>query len=144
MEQLSENRHLVPTDFVTDTHGLIWYLEDSPFLGAQAQQAFDSCDRGESLIYVPIICLVELIYLQEKGRITPALFQQFQDELLAGNTGFLLADLTLEVTNALARIPRNDVPDMPDRIITATALHLRLPLISRDRRIQLAYLQTIW
>lgn len=38
------------TDFVTDTHGLIWYLEDSPLLGAQAQQAFDACDRGDCFI----------------------------------------------------------------------------------------------
>lgn len=27
------------------------------------------------------------------------------------------------------------VPDMPDRIIAATALHLNLPLLSRDRQI---------
>jgi len=41
-------------------------------------------------------------------------------------------------------VPRAEVPDMPDRIIAATALHLGLPLISRDRKIQLAGLQTIW
>ena len=33
---------------------------------------------------------------------------------------------------------------MPDRTIAATALHLGLPLISRDRKIQLAGLQMIW
>ena len=33
---------------------------------------------------------------------------------------------------ALRRIPRDLVPDMPDRIIGATAMHLELPLITRD------------
>jgi predicted nucleic acid-binding protein len=32
---------------------------------------------------------------------------------------------------------------MPDRIIAATALHLGLPLISRDRKIQLSGVNTI-
>ncbi len=33
---------------------------------------------------------------------------------------------------------------MPDRIIAATALHLGLPLVTRDRRLQAAIIQTIW
>jgi PIN domain nuclease of toxin-antitoxin system len=123
------------TDCVTDTHGLIWYLEDSPLLGAQAQRAFDACDREECRIYVPTICLVEIIYLQEKGRIPSHLLTQFQTELYAGDNGLLLADLTLAVTAALASIARTEIPDMPDRIVAATALHLGLPLISRDQRI---------
>ncbi len=132
------------TDYVTDTHGLIWYLEDSPRLGEQAQLAFDACDRGECAIYIPTICLVEIIYLQEKGRISSSLIDALQKELSAGQTGLFLTDLTFAVTSALATIPRAGVPDMPDRIIAATALYLGLPLISRDRRIKLSLLNTIW
>jgi len=33
---------------------------------------------------------------------------------------------------------------MPDRIIAATALHLGVPLISRDRRISLSAVATVW
>jgi predicted nucleic acid-binding protein len=51
-------------DLVTDTHGLIWYLEDSPRLGRAARDVFDACDRGEGVIYVPTICLVEIVYLR--------------------------------------------------------------------------------
>jgi predicted nucleic acid-binding protein len=35
----------------------------------------------------------------------------------------------------MRRIPRKQVPDMHDRIIGATALHLDLPLITRDRNL---------
>jgi predicted nucleic acid-binding protein len=33
---------------------------------------------------------------------------------------------------------------MPDRIIAATALALGLPLVTRDRKIRAADLETIW
>jgi len=131
-------------DFVTDTHGLIWYLEDSPRLGPAVRKAFDTCDRGEIIVHVPTICLVEIIYLQEKGRIPADLKAQLDAELRAGTSGLVLADLTAEVASAVARVPRAEVPDMPDRIIAATALYLDLPLISRDSKIQLSDVNTIW
>jgi PIN domain nuclease of toxin-antitoxin system len=134
----------MPTDYVTDTHGLIWYLEDSPLLGLHAKAAFDACDSGECIIYIPTICLIEIVYLEEKGRIAPNLFAQLRAELAAGSTGLRLADLTLDVAASLAGISRSEVPDMPDRIVAATALHLGLPLISRDRKIQLSSVPSLW
>ena len=132
------------TRYVTDTHGLIWYLEDNPRLGVEAKAAFDACDQGMALIYVPTICLVELVYLCEKGRIPEALWEQFHAELVRGTTGLVLADLNSEVVDALRRIPRDAVPDMPDRIIAATALNFGVPLISRDRKIVSSGLSTLW
>ncbi|MGB7713317.1 MAG: hypothetical protein WBL95_27930 [Microcoleus sp.] len=35
------------SDAVTDTHALIWYLEDSPRLGATANRGFDECDHTQ-------------------------------------------------------------------------------------------------
>jgi PIN domain nuclease of toxin-antitoxin system len=129
---------------VKDTHALIWYLEDSPRLSLAANQTFEQCDRGEIVIYIPTICLIEIIYLQEKGCISPELKSQLDTELLAGNNGFILADLTAEVVNVLATVPRTAVPDLPDRIIAATAFHLGLPLISCDRRMPLTGISLIW
>ncbi|MCP4368728.1 MAG: type II toxin-antitoxin system VapC family toxin [Deltaproteobacteria bacterium] len=132
------------TDFVTDTHALIWYLQDSPRLSSAAQTAFDACDKGEAIIYIPTICLVEIIYLQEKGRIPPDLLTQFEAELQAGEIGLVIVDLTDEVAKAIKGVPRTKVPDMPDRIIAATALHLEIPLLSRDRKIRFSTVKTVW
>jgi PIN domain nuclease of toxin-antitoxin system len=132
------------SDAVTDTHGLIWYLEDSPRLGSEASKVFEACSSGEAIIYVPTICLVELVYLQEKGRIPADLMTQLHVELQAGTSDLMLADLTVDIVDTLVRVPRSVVPDMPDRIIAATALHLNLPLISRDRKIQCSSVLTIW
>ncbi|MFB2982491.1 type II toxin-antitoxin system VapC family toxin [Microseira sp. BLCC-F43] len=131
-------------DCVTDTHALIWYLEDSPRLGTNASQIFTACKQGELIIWVLTIWLVEIIYLPERNRIPLELKERFNAELQAGNSGLVLADLTREVVEAVEQVPRNLVPDMPDRIIVATALSLNLPLITRDARIRMASVNTAW
>lgn len=72
-------------DYVTDTHSLTWYLEDSPRPGPAARECFEACDRGESTIHVPTICLVEIIYLQEKGRIPAEMKRLLDEELRSGS-----------------------------------------------------------
>ena len=129
---------------VTDTHALIWYLENDPRLGPDASRVFDDCDRGQAIVHVPTMCLIEIVYLQEKGRIPIHLKTAFENKLKAGASGLVVADLTAGVVDALARIPRTEVPEMPDRIIAATALHLGLPLMSRDHRIRASIVTTIW
>ena len=44
----------------------------------------------------------------------------------------------------LRQVDRSQIPDLPDRIIAATALYLNVPVISRDRGIQLSSIDTIW
>lgn len=132
------------SNLVTDTHALIWYLEDSTRLSPTANQAFEECERGEIVIYIPTICLVEIVYLQEKGRISADMKSQLDAALIAGTSGMILANLTDEVVTALATITRDSVPDMPDRIIAATAKYLGLPLISRDTRMPLSGVSIIW
>ena len=52
--------------------------------------------------------------------------------------------LDRRIAEALTRIDRLQVPDMPDRIIAATALHLGIPLMSRDGKIRASVVTTIW
>lgn len=52
----------------------------------------------------------------------------------------LIGDIAL----AMRSIPREQIPDMPDRIVAATAVSLNVPILSRDGRIQRAIAQTIW
>ena len=54
------------------------------------------------------------------------------------------AAFTSEIVDAMRRVPRTDVPDMPDRIVAATALYFDVPVISRDGRIRSSNVQTVW
>jgi len=44
----------------------------------------------------------------------------------------------------MRRVPREQVPDLPNRIVAATALYFNVPVISRDSRILASDLTTIW
>ena len=44
--------------------------------------------------------------------------------------------LTLEVALAMVLVPRDEIPDMPDRIVAATAGAHKLPLVSADSHIR--------
>lgn len=125
---------------VIDTHAIVWYFLKSGNLSATALAAID---RAES-VYVASISIVEIIYLNEKGKLPAVALERLIQALGDINTGGLVVPLSLEIAQAIAQIPRDVVPDMPDRIITATAFYLNLPLVSCDSKIQAANIQTIW
>jgi predicted nucleic acid-binding protein len=52
----------------------------------------------------------------------------------------LLVEISFDrnIALTLRQVDRSQIPDLPDRIIAATALYLNVPVISRDRRIQLS------
>jgi predicted nucleic acid-binding protein len=54
------------SDYVADTHALLWYLTDSPRLGPNASAAFDDAANGKSTIYISAIVVAELYYLNKK------------------------------------------------------------------------------
>jgi PIN domain nuclease of toxin-antitoxin system len=60
--------------------------------------------------------------------------------------GAVLRELPFDraVAVILPAVDRRQVPDLPDRIIAATAQMHGVPLISRDRAIHLSGLSTIW
>lgn len=60
------------------------------------------------------------------------------------NSIFVEATFGRDVAQAMRLIDRALIPELPDRIIAATALHLGIPLISRDHKIQASGLLTLW
>lgn len=90
------------------------------------------------------ITLVEAIYLVERGRIPGETLPLIVGALQQPDSVFVQVPFDLEVAQALQQVSRAHIPDMPDRIVAATALHLSVPVISRDGRIQASSIQTIW
>jgi len=128
---------------VVDTHTVIWHLTEPQHLSATASVAVDAAEANGA-IYVSAVTLIELVYLIEKGRIAADFLKLLRASLDDPTTAFQLIDVNRAIADTLASIPRALVPDMPDRIIAATALHLNLPLVTRDRRMQTANIKTIW
>ena len=125
---------------LTDTHSIIWYLREPEQLSPAAKTALQDGDP----IYLATITVVEIRYLIEKGRIPEEALQRL-DRALDEDDGVLrLIALDRDIARALYRIQRGIVPDMPDRIIAATALYLGVPLVTRDAAIRAAPITTIW
>jgi PIN domain nuclease of toxin-antitoxin system len=93
---------------------------------------------------ISVISLVETIYLVERGRVPLEGFRKLEATLRDPTSGLVVVPVDEDVAQAVFKIPRQTVPDMPDRIIAATALRHNLPLITRDARIQGASIKTIW
>jgi PIN domain nuclease of toxin-antitoxin system len=129
---------------VADTHAFLWDLLDSSRLSVAARRAFDAAREGGWLVYVSAISPVEITYLSEKGRLTPDVPGRVGRALSDPESAVAVVALDLTIAEALREIPRDAVPDMPDRIIAATALHLGLPLVTKDRRLQALAVETIW
>ncbi|WP_121969235.1 PIN domain-containing protein [Leptolyngbya sp. BC1307] len=130
---------------VADTHAVIWFLRNAKQLSDNAATAMDGAIQSNQPIYIASISLVEMVYLTERDRIPAAAFEKLMATLDKPISTFEVVPLDLTITLELASIDRAIVPEMPDRIIAATAQSLGLPLVTRDRSIQnLSTLKTIW
>lgn len=127
-------------EYVTDTIGLVLYLEKRK-LTPQVKQIFQDTEKASTVVFIPAIVFAEILYLSEKNRIHTSLRDVFQH--LQKYDHFKEFPLTLAVMQAAAQI--NDVPELHDRLIAATARLQNAPLITNDLIIQASKsLQTVW
>ena len=133
------------SSLVIDTHAAIWYFAKSPRMSVAARaEVNDAIAQGDRIL-LPSISIVEIVYLIEKKRLIPQTLASLMQKLKLPDNTFAVQDLTADISQTLAEIPRSIVPDMPDRIIAATALHLGLPLVTSDRNISnLTNISTVW
>jgi len=129
---------------VADTHTTIWYVYNDLRLSAPARSFIEQTATAGHQIGISAITFAEIVYLVEKGRILPDVFDRVTDALDRSDSVFVELPYTRKVAGTMRSIARTAVPDMPDRIIAATALHAGVPVISRDYRIRVSLVATIW
>jgi PIN domain nuclease of toxin-antitoxin system len=129
---------------VGDTHTIIWWLFDSSKLSVRALQFMRSATASSDKIAISSITLIEVVYLIEKGRIPLETLTAMAQIIRTPNGPFEEVPVSLHVARTLNEVDVAKVSDMPDRIIAATAVHLNVPVISKDGKIQLSGLATIW
>ena len=129
---------------VADTHAALWLLFGDPRLSATAKHFFETAAASHSKILLSPISLAEVVYLMEKNRLPVSAFDDLRTVLRNPKHVLEEAPFTVDIAQAMRQIPRDAVPDMPDRIIAATAVYLSVPLVSRDGRIRASNVQTVW
>lgn len=129
---------------VADTHAALWHLYDDPRLSVNAGLLIDEATVARQSVAVSSIRLVEIVYLVEKGRIPPTAYEDVIAALADPEHVFVEVPLSVGIAGSMRGVSSPEIPDMPDRIIAATALHYGVPLLSRDRLIRASSVQTIW
>ncbi len=123
-----------------DAHALIWYtdVKSNRYLSSRAMDAITSAER-EGIIYVPIIVLLEILSVIEKGRY-PLDF----DALLLDierNTSYQIVPFDTDLLKMAMRLPGLE---LHDRVIAATAMLTNSVLVSRDREIRASGVPVVW
>ena len=129
---------------LADTHAVIWYIVEPERLSRAAREELDGAAIAGDLVLISAISLVDMAYLTDKGRLPEAVLQRLQAHLASTTPVIAAVPLDEAIAQAVRSIPRDLVPDMPDRVIAATALHMALPLVTRDQRIRSAEITTVW
>ncbi len=128
-------------DYLADTVAIVRHLRQHPALGREAASVLQEADEGRHRIYLSAITLMEVLYLSEAGRIDLPL-----DELVttvSRSRNYEVVPVDADVT--LAAVGIDDVPELHDRIIVATAQYLRVPILTGDRVIAASqHVETLW
>ncbi len=129
---------------VLDTHVWLWWISNPEYLPPPAQQAIDQA-VSESGIIISSISTWEVALLIEKERLELSIdvrdwVRKTEDLPFVG---FMPVDNTIALRSV--SLPDNFHPDPADRIITATAMTMGLPLVTKDDKIiNYRHVKTIW
>jgi len=128
---------------VTDTHALLFHAVQPAKLGRRAAAHFASCERQQALTYVPVAVVWEVAFLARAGRgdLRRSARGFFAD--LFSNPSYQPYEMSMEQAFIAAEIGAGRDPF--DALITAAAIDLDLPLITRDESIVLSKrVKTLW
>ena len=128
---------------VADTHALVFHAAGGGRLGPKARAHFDACERGQSIVYVPVVVMWEVSLLARAVRINLHRSLSAFCEDLFSNPGYQPLPLTPE--QVLLADEMRFTRDPFDALIVAVARDLRLPLITRDNAIrESGVVRVIW
>jgi PIN domain nuclease of toxin-antitoxin system len=129
---------------VLDTHIWLWWISNPDQLSPAARDAIDLAVTGKGVI-ISSISVWEVALLVKKGRLK--LSVEVRDWVRKTEdlpfVRFVPVDNTITLRSV--DLPDNFHPDPADRIITATAMTMGLPLVTKDDKIRnYQHLKTIW
>lgn len=126
--------------YVCDTMAVVLWMEKrkrSPLV----RSIFDSVENGEVKLNIPAIVLAEVGYLAERKRIETTLADITQ--IVKKHINIRIIPLDLEIISSAFKI--TDIPELHDRLISATAMIMNQELITNDKIIiDSKFIKTIW
>lgn len=127
--------------YLANTHALFWYIKGDPRLSTAAKYVFEKAERGEISIIIPTISLLELLFICKKKN-TVGEFREML-KTIHNSINYVIHDLDFYVV--LACIDLDNITEIHDRVITATATMTGAKIITNDRNItESGYADVLW
>ncbi len=127
-------------EFLADAVAIVRHMRKRGMV-SRAAQILDEADSGQHTIYLSVITLMEVLYLSERKRIDLHL-RELVDRV-AGSPNYSIVPIGSEIIVTAEEI--NDVPELHDRVLVATAKWLQVPILTPDRVIARSrHAQVIW
>lgn len=131
--------------YIADTHTIIWYVVEPKRLSRAIKSIFKRTENYTDQIIVPSIVIVETTMLVQRQKVSELALGFLTSLSEDAEASIRVYPLTLAVAEAAGHFGPAAIPELADRIIAATALHLGLPLLTADPAIQSSDLiETIW
>ena len=130
---------------ILDTHALVWWVNGSESLSANARQAIDDTLTSDSEVLISSISAWEIAMLINKGRLILSMdVASWLDEVSQiDGVRFVPVDNEIGIKSTL--LPSEFHKDPADRLIVATARKHAIPVVTADEKlIQYAHVKTIW
>jgi len=136
--RFSDSRELDMAEaYVLDAHAFAHYMTDD--LPKRADAILERVERQESYIVIPAIAIAELIYVFERTKSEPKIWEMFERiDIYPCFSIYPLDEKVLKI------IPDVKLPELHDRIIVATYIAVKAEgLITKDEEIRKSRLELI-
>lgn len=127
-------------EITLDTHSLIWFV-DKGLNKKLSRKALKTIRNVEEvgIIYIPIIVLMEILHLIEKGKINLT-FSKLLDNI-ENSLNYQIIPFDTELLRTAETITGLEAHD---RLILATAMLTNSILISKDNQVRTKGIKVIW
>lgn len=125
--------------YLLDTHALLWWLSTPELLPPSLRDLLD--DRSNELL-LSIVTPWELAIKTNAGKLDAGqILRDIESGQLKGDVEILLAQVSQVIRAGMLPLHHRDPFD---RLLTAQALELAIPIVSRDRIFDRYGVQRIW